>query len=166
MSNEEALEEFRKGQAALLGQTPDLERAETHLRKSIELDPDADDPRGWLAAALAQAGKFPEALVEMEQAVALAPADPRHQIALGSIHLHAGQWEDAVGSLTKGIELGLEHGEAEARVYLAQAFEQCGKTESAMEQWKEVAAIDDSYPNSEQLRGAANHCLAKLEKKS
>lgn len=165
MSEEEAAEAFKNGQAALLGQTPELEAAEKHFQRAVALTPDADEPRGWLAAALAQGGKFPEALVEMKKAVELAPTDPRHHIALGSVFLHAGQWEDAADALTRGLALGLEHGEAEARVYLAQAFEHCGKPDSAVEQWKKIASIDDSYPNSEQLKGAANYQLAKLEKK-
>jgi Flp pilus assembly protein TadD len=166
MSEEEATQEFKKGQEALLSETPDLDTAETHLRRAVELDPGAGEPRGWLAAALAQGGKFPEALVEIKKAVELAPEDPRHQIALGSVHLHSGQWEEAVDALSKGIELGLEHGEVEARVFLAQALERCEKTDSAVEQWKWVASIDDSHPNSEQLKGVANHRLAKLEKES
>jgi tetratricopeptide (TPR) repeat protein len=166
MSKDEVMQEFKKGQAALLKEVPDLEVAEAHLRRAVDLDPNAADPRGWLAAALAQGGKFPEALAEMKKAVELAPEDPRHHIALGSVHLHSGQWEEAVEALANGIEMGLEYGEAEARVYLAQAFEYCGKAGSAIEQWRWVASIDDSYPNSEQLKGTANHRLSKLEKES
>jgi tetratricopeptide (TPR) repeat protein len=163
MSEKESAEEFKKGQKALLQQVPDLELAEVHLKKAIALNPDGDEARGWLAAAMAQAGRFPEALAEMKIVVELAPEDPRHRVALGSIYLHSGRWEEAVESLTKGIELRPEHGEAEARVYLAQALEHCGKIAPAIEQWKWIAAIDDGYPNSEQLKGAANHRIAKLE---
>jgi len=166
MSKDEVMQEFKKGQAALLKQAPDLEVAEAHLRRAVDLDPNAADPRGWRAAALAHGGKFPEALAEMKKAVELAPEDPRHRIALGSVHLHSGQWEEAVDALSKGLELGLEHGEVEARVYLAEAYERCGKVGPAIEQWKWVTSIDDSHPNSEQLKGTANHRLAKLEKES
>ncbi len=166
MSEEEAAQEFKKGQEALLKETPDVEAAEVHLRRAVELDPNAADPRGWLAAALAQGGKFPEALAEMKIAVELAPEDPRHRIALGSVYLHSGEWEEAAEALGQGIEMGLELGETEARVYFAQALEHCGKAGAAMEQWKWVSSIDDSHPNSEQLKGAAKTMLAKLEKES
>jgi tetratricopeptide (TPR) repeat protein len=77
--------------------------AETEFRRAIELDPRDPQARRWYANAMALAGRFPEALAQMNKAQELDPSSRATLADKGWMLFNAGRAQEGIG-LLKEVE--------------------------------------------------------------
>ena len=116
------------------------------------------------ADAYSQAGNHIDALKPLKQAVEIDPTDPRYWIGLGVSLLKLHHWEEAVRALIRGIELKPHYAEADARMFLADAFAELGDIKSAEKQWQIVVSMTPTYPSHEAPMKDARRLLEKHAK--
>jgi protein O-GlcNAc transferase len=118
------------------------EAAAAEFRKVTELAPDLDEGFGWLATALAELDQWDEAIVMLREAVRLNPEDVRHPVLLGVYLLQVEQYSEAVSVLQEALKSDLGPGEADARLYLAEALLEDDQTEAACQQWRHILTME------------------------
>jgi tetratricopeptide (TPR) repeat protein len=116
------------------------------------------------ATAFSQAGNHIDALKPLNRAVEIDPTDPRYWIGLGVSHLNLYHWKEAIRALSRGIELKPHYAEADARMFLADAFVALGDIKSAEEQWRIVISMMSTYPSHEAPMEDAHRLLEKHSK--
>jgi predicted Zn-dependent protease len=119
-------------QALLAGEIPDAIR---FARQGVKQGYENPALFTLLGEALIRSGvspgqpEFDEAQVVLERAVTQRPNDPSSQIALGSLYIAAGRFEDAIMHLK--IARQLEPGNPAVYANLAKAFQRHGDTQLA-----------------------------------
>jgi tetratricopeptide (TPR) repeat protein len=83
----------------------DLSGALPHLRRAVELDPDAAAPWADLGMALASGGDADGALAALDRAIDLAPARPTPWYNRGLLHLRAQRLDEAERDLSRAADL-------------------------------------------------------------
>lgn len=63
--------------------------------RAVELDPDHQDARWWLAVCLMEAGQYPEAIKHLERVAQKRPGDPEVAVRLARCHNSLGQADEA-----------------------------------------------------------------------
>ena len=96
--------------------------------------------RAQLGLALNREGKLPEAVAELEAAVALDPASARIRSDLGFVYLYAGRLEDAVREQRAALDR--EPRLAQAHYGLGLAFEKRGEREAARREFAAYARLE------------------------
>jgi len=76
-----------------------------------------------------------------------------------------GHQEQAIIELKDGIALKPHYAEADARLFLAEAYERSGKIRSAKQQWALVADMKGSYPSYDEPMKEAREKLKEHEHK-
>ena len=111
----------------------DYPGAEMEFKRAIELDPNYPTAHHWYAHYLVVAGRFDEALNEIQLAHQLDPYSATINIWWGLIYYYQGQYERASAQLRSIVELdpGLRSAISND---LAQVYEQQGNDELAVEE--------------------------------
>jgi tetratricopeptide (TPR) repeat protein len=122
----------------------------------------SDDTIFWRAVSLESSGDFAAALAEFRRAIDVAPSDPRYWVAFGHCLMHLHHWTEAVDALSRGIDLKPHYGEADARLYLAEALVNAGDTKRARLELEHIAAMVPSYPSYDLPIKEARERLGKL----
>ncbi len=90
--------------AFLLEKQGNLEGQEELFRKMIEINPNSQEGICSLGAVLADACKFSEAIVVLEQAIEIMPDDALSLSNLGSIYVQLGRYDKAIEKIEKALE--------------------------------------------------------------
>jgi Flp pilus assembly protein TadD len=98
------------------------------------------------ALFLEQSGNLAAACAEFARATDLDGADPRYWISRGVALLQLRHFAEAVRCLQIGVDLKPHYGEADARVFLADALWLAGRKSEAEEEWLTVSKMTPSYP--------------------
>jgi tetratricopeptide (TPR) repeat protein len=151
---------LREGQSFQFAEPPDDAAAEKAYRAAVRIAPAWGEPYHWLGSVLERQGYAQEAAEAYQRAIHLLAGDPRPLIALGRLQGARGQSNEAIKSLEAGLALKPHYGEADARLFLADAFERSGNVEEAVAQWRAVAKMQPSYPSHERPMEEANRKLA------
>lgn len=131
----------------------DVNAAVQSYKKAVLLDGANAQYRNYLSGALMLAGKYDEAIFNLEQAMRLVPAESKYVVNLGYAHHRRGDETRALVYYSRALIL--DPSDLRARLYLGFALEMLGYPEEAILELKKVAAID---PQNEGARGA----LARL----
>jgi Flp pilus assembly protein TadD len=159
MQNAQARAAIEKGRAHFFAKIPRFAQAAAAFREASRLAPDWAEPLGWLAASLERQGDLAAAVKTARQALDLDPKDPRHWISLGAMLIKQHHWPEAIRSLKQGLALRPHYAEADARLFLAEAYVGAGCKKDAETQWRLVSAMDPCYPSGDKPMKEA---LAKL----
>jgi serine/threonine protein kinase len=107
----------------------DLGAAEKDLTTALELEPNNDTVHGAYALLCASAGRFEQALKEIETAQTIAPGTDRYERDRGRILYYARRYDEAIVQLKRNIELRRETGQ----IWLSRAYEMKGDYPLAFE---------------------------------
>jgi Flp pilus assembly protein TadD len=151
---------LREGHGFYFADPPDYVAAEDRFRRATELAPDWGEPFHFLSAALKQQGRWNEACAAEQVALRLLPEDPRPLISLGWNLRLLGRYAEAVSLIERGLELNPHYGAAEARLMLAETYEQLGRIDKAAAEWRKVISMDIMYPSYERPIQEAQKKLA------
>ncbi len=91
------------GQLAMRLQSPSL--AAAFFNDAIKASPRTSKPRQDMGLALAMMGRYPEAIAQFEQGVALDPADPAAHLNLAVAYAEVGRKSDARGHAQEALRL-------------------------------------------------------------
>lgn len=152
---------LNEGNLHYFSDPPNYASAEQHYRKAIELAPQWGEPLHWLGSALEQQNKLEEACEAEHKAIQLMPSDPRPLINLGWILHLLGKNAEAVPYFEKGLGLKPHYAEADARLMLAEVYEQLGKMDKAITLWRQIIGMDSMYPSYEHPMEEARKKLAE-----
>ncbi len=147
------------GLAALYAR--EMEKAETALRRAVELDPDLPQAHYALAILLRDQGRTDEAIARLETARNLDPDDPQIFYNLGLLHVRKRLFDVAVDRLSRAREL--DPNGMSIRYQLARALLQAGRRgegETEMAAYQKLA--DDSrfaVPTGNQYGEAGRNAL-------
>lgn len=134
---------------------------EAVLRKATEQRP--DDPEGWrrLGRALADSGKFAEAIAALTVAAKLTPEDAGVQLEIAKAAFRANDLDIAQDAIEAAMSLA--PGERAIRISLFHLFAQQDRIEDALAMAPEIAAIDPADPGLVWLRRKTATSTADLE---
>jgi Flp pilus assembly protein TadD len=107
---------------------------------------DAAETAFQKALSLEQSGELAAACAEFARATELNGADPRYWIGRGAALLQLRHFAEAARCLRIGIDLKPHYGEADARMFLADALWLAGRKKEAKEEWLAVSKMTPSYP--------------------
>jgi tetratricopeptide (TPR) repeat protein len=161
----EAPQLLKQGQDAYFAEPPDSALALKCFQRVTELAPTWVEGHHWLASCQEQLALHAEAIKSYRKAIECDPKDPRARIALGRLLSALGHQEQAIVELKDGIALKPHYGEADARLFLAEAYERAGDIRSAKQQWTVVADMDGSYPSYDEPMNEAREKLQTHEDK-
>lgn len=139
---------LKKGQGLFFAKPQDYKRAKDFFQQVTVTSPEWVEGHHWLASACESLKDHSQALKSYRQAIQCCPNDPRPRIALGRLLAQEGQLKEAIAELQKGIELKPHYGEADARLFLAEAYVKVGDIPKAREQWEMVSVATPSYPSN------------------
>jgi len=119
----------------------DWARAEADLKAARELRPDEADILNYLAYGWIDRGEnLEEAMAMVEQAVAANPRSGAMVDTLGWGYYRLGQYDKAVETLERAVEL--EAGDPEINNHLGDAYWQVGRRDEALFQWRRVLTLE------------------------
>jgi DNA-binding SARP family transcriptional activator len=137
----------------------DLAAAEQHFLAAIARDPTYPVAHQWYGNMLTAAGRFAEALKEMERAVELDPLSLIGSSAIGWVHYYARDFEQCVEACRKTLEL--DSAFVPANLRLALALDQLGQSGPALEAMSRAVALAPNEPgilaSLAYLRARAGH---------
>ncbi len=81
--------------------------AETHFRKSIELNPSYSTAHHWFALALAAMGKSDDAIQQINLAIELEPRSAIIKSAAGLVYFYAKHYEDGLAACNQSLEIDI-----------------------------------------------------------
>ena len=129
--------------------------AESHARKLVDGSPDSDFAWKLLGAVLLHQHRTVEALVALQHANALTPADSEVAAYLGATWLQIGDLERARTELERSARLCPEHWEAHHN--LGVVLSELGRLDEARQAFErarvfnpEIAGASANFPNSSQ----------------
>jgi Tfp pilus assembly protein PilF len=140
---------LKKGQAAFFAKPPDYQQAKVCFERVTLSAPKWVEGYHWLASACEKMADHDQATKAYKQAIQCDPKDSRPRIAMGRLLTSTGHLKEAIIELQKGIELKPHYCEADARLFLAAAYEKANDLSKAKEQWKIVEEMEPSYPSYE-----------------
>jgi tetratricopeptide (TPR) repeat protein len=136
-----------EGHDLFFAEPPDYRGAAELFEKVVALKPDWVEGHGWLGSAYERLGDDDRAAKEHQIAHDLDPSDTRPLISLGVIRTRQRRLDEAIGLLEQGIALKPHYCFADAKLFLAEAFEGAGELEKARQQWREVLELEPMYPS-------------------
>jgi len=104
--------------------------AEEEFKKGLQLNPNYSTGHQWYSIYLAVAGRFTEAIAEMEKARELDPFSIIINVELGCPYLYSKQYDRAIEYFQKGLEMDSDF--PFAHFALAEAYDQTGRYEQAL----------------------------------
>lgn len=136
-----------EGQGLFFAETPDYLAAAECFKNVVTLKPNWAEGYQWLGSAYEKLGEEGKAAEEWQTAHTLDSNDSRPLISLGVLRSHQERFDEAIVLLERGIALKPHYGFADAKLFLAEAFEGAQKIELAKQQWREVLELDAMYPS-------------------
>lgn len=140
-------EKLKDGQKLFFAEPPDLAKAKESFQSVTELAPNWVEGYHWLASTLERLGENASAVKAYREAIRCDNNDSRPKIGLGRLLTFLGNYREAVAELQRGLTLKPHYGEADARLFLAEAFEKEREILKAIEQWKIVRDMEPMYPS-------------------
>jgi tetratricopeptide (TPR) repeat protein len=113
------------------------------------------------ALAMEESGDLAGAAAEFARATLLDGSDPRYWISRGVVLTKLRHFGDAVRCLRVGVDLKPHYGEADARVFLADALWNDGQESAAEREWLVVSKMTPTYPGYDHPIDEAKRCLAQ-----
>lgn len=138
---------LRQGQEAYFAEPPNFEAARDSFLKVTGMKPDWVEGHHWLASVYEALEKIPEAECSYLAAIVCDPNDSRPQIALGRLLLNDGRIDRAIVELERGVQLKPHYAEADARLFLAEAYEAAGNLAKARAEWTTITGMKGFYPS-------------------
>ena len=154
---------LKQGHAHFFAEPPKYEMAKTCFDKVVALAPQWAEGYHWLASTLDQLNRLEEAATAYRKAIRFDPKDPRARIAIGVLLARLGHMKEAIFELEGGIALKPHYAEADARLFLADAYERAKQIEKAKEQWRIVEGMDPCYPSGDKPMIEARQRLNKFK---
>jgi tetratricopeptide (TPR) repeat protein len=108
------------------------------------------------ALALANQGRYVEAIEEWKKALKIDPENPKAQNNLGIAFVRAGKFADGIAHLERAVELKPEY--AEAHSNLGKALSVAGRPDEAMAQWRTAVEL---YPDFADAHASLGFGLAR-----
>ena len=135
----------------------DLARAAVHYQHALDIDPSDPEIIGASAALLVHLGRPEDAIGPKEYSIARDPLNPVGYSNLGSIYYFAGQWDEAIASYRRALELSPDY--IGAYYFTGAAYLMKGDAERAREAFMQEG--DDEY----RVKGLAlaSHALGQEE---
>lgn len=139
--------------------------AEERFARAVELSPEYLTARLWRANFFCAAGRFDEAIAEIEHARAIDPLSVPTLTASGWIHYMARRFDDSIARYREALEI--DPGFAHARRQIAMPYEQAGKIELAIATLHEmndqltIALLAHAYASAGKKREARD-AMARL----
>jgi arylsulfatase A-like enzyme/Tfp pilus assembly protein PilF len=122
----------------------DFDAAEEQFRAAVARDPDNLAATSGLARALAEQGRFADALVVGQQAVRLAPDDANQLVSLATIEAAHGQTLDALATLESA--LAIDPISLDAMIAKARLLARLEHRDEAAEVLQNARKIAEGYP--------------------
>lgn len=154
---------LKQGQTFFFAKSPNYVMAKDCFKKVTELAPSWIEGYHWLATALEELDCPDDAVVAYRKAIQCDPKDPRPKIALGVLLSNLGRTKEAIVELERGVELKPHYAEADARLFLADAYEKAKQIEKAKAQWRIVEGMDPCYPSDDKPMIEARQRLSKYK---
>lgn len=143
----DAMKALRDGHERFFAEPPDYEIARSLFIQVTQMCPKWTEGYHWLAASAEALGQIGEAEAAYRSAAECDPEDPRPVIALGRLLLEAGRFDEAVCELERGVKLKPHYCEADARLFLAEAYEVTGDLSNARTEWHRITQMEAFYPS-------------------
>lgn len=118
----------------------DWEGAERHLKRAIELSPNAPSPHQWYCELLVNAGRFEEGLAHGRRALQIDPLSLVANLGLGIALNSARRYDEAIAQLQKTLELDPRF--ADASYFLFEAYANKGMYAEAVEVYARQKRLD------------------------
>jgi DNA-binding winged helix-turn-helix (wHTH) protein/Tfp pilus assembly protein PilF len=118
----------------------DWSNAEREFKRAIELDPNNAPAHNWYSHFLMAMGRIEESFAENQLALKLDPLDDSVNQYMGWHHIHARQFDRAIGQLEKTLANNPDF--FLARVTLGMAYEQKGEVAKAIEEFKKAYELE------------------------
>ncbi|RMF74811.1 MAG: tetratricopeptide repeat protein [Acidobacteria bacterium] len=137
----------------------DTVTAEQEFRRAVDLDPEVPGGWGLLASALADNGKFEEAIPAIREQLARTedPAErARFQLLLGQVLLELDRADEAIGPLEEALSIRSD--DITTKVQLVDAYTRAGREEDAE---RLIADLSDQTAASLHFNLAANYLRQK-----
>jgi serine/threonine-protein kinase len=114
--------------------------AERHLKRAIELSPNAPSPHQWYCELLVNAGRFEEGLEHGRRALQIDPLSLVANLGLGIALNSARRYDEAIVQLQKTLELDSRF--ADASYFLFEAYANKGMHAEAVEVYARQKRLD------------------------
>ncbi len=127
----------------------DVTGAESHLRRSIELNPENGTALNYLGYMLADRGeRLDEAIGYIKRALEREPDNGAYLDSLGWAYFKKGDYKQSEVALESAVEAMGD--EAEIHAHLGDLYFAIGRTEDAVKAWQ--AALDRGAENADEIR--------------
>ena len=140
---------------ALLGQQPPSADAIRYLTAAVALRPDSPGMRLNLAMALVEIRQIDQAMETYQSTIRLAPKYGAAHYSLGRLYMQKSRWDEAITALQAAAELMPERQSGEAHTYLGVCFENVGRVEEAIAEYRQSIRAEPSYVQSHFQLGLA-----------
>ena len=143
----------------------DWPAAEQYFHKGLELSPNFSEMRHHYSLCLILFGRKDEAFAQMKQALELDPLSPRFRFNAGRLHFFARDYEGAIASYRRGLEL--DPGFSLGHEFLGYAYEANGMQKEAIAEWKKALLLRGAQSDAALLDAsdfaAARQALARKQ---
>jgi len=127
----------------------DVAGAESHLRRSIELNPENSSALNYLGYMLADRGeRLDEAIGYIKRALQREPDNGAYLDSLGWAYFKKGDYAQSEAALESAVEAMGD--EAEIHAHLGDLYFAIGRTDDAVKAWQ--AALDRGVDNADEIR--------------
>ena len=117
--------------------------------KLLQFAPDFGEGHLSLGFALKGQERLLEAERRFETVARLLPDDSRSRTSKGVLLLRRRKFKEAVTWLQEAVALKSHYGEADDRLFLAEAYEGLGKLKRAAVEWRHITTMKPAYPSDD-----------------
>lgn len=132
------------GNSYLLSEPRDMAKAETAIRKAVELEPNAYLPHDFLGDVYRATGRLAEARDAYTRAAELAPTVGLERQQRGHVNTFLGNWDEARADYDAAIALSKDNGRATFAVYRSLVPIYQGNPRAAIDELEAVVAALDT----------------------
>lgn len=133
--------------ALVLSEADRLDEALSHVRKAVELQPQAPEPANSLGHVLNLMGRAPEALPHFQRALALRPKFPEAHNNLGIALMSTRRSAEGIAEFNEAIRLDAHY--AAPRFNLGLALAQTARVDEAIAQFEHALQLKPDYADAE-----------------
>ena len=137
---------YQKG--VLYEQNKKYEKAEQHLRKAMQLNPQHHHAMNYLSYMWADQGlHLEEAFVMIKKALSFAPKNPAYLDTLGWVYYQQGKYFKALAKIQQAIQ---QEEDPEIYEHLGDIYDKMKKFKEASKAWKKAYTLDSDRKNLKQ----------------